>query len=314
MFTAQIVEEELGRKIILQNTLNNTSIEVFSFGALLNAYVVHKGTDSLNCIDGFNNISEATHEITKAFKSAKLSPFVCRLNNGTYTFNKQQYTTQGFYLAPHAIHGLLYNKNFCVITQSTSEQDASVVLQYNYVKEDIGYPFSFSCEVIYTLHKNDSVAISTIITNTDSTAIPVADGWHPYFTLGNGIDNYTLTFDSNILIEFDDTLIPTGNKLKDERFINGAVLANIFLDNCFELNKGNKCIMENDGWRLTIEAIKNYPFLQVYTPPHRNSIAIENLSAAPDAFNNTMGLQILQPQQSFITTTQYTLVAKQTWQ
>jgi len=33
----------------------------------------------------------------------------------------------------------------------------------------------------------------------------------------------------------------------------------------------------------------------VYTPPHRKSIAIENLSAAPDVFNNKMGLQVLEP-------------------
>jgi Galactose mutarotase and related enzymes len=40
---------------------------------------------------------------------------------------------------------------------------------------------------------------------------------------------------------------------------------------------------------------ENYPYLQVYTPPHRQSIAIENLSAAPDVFNNRMGLIELEP-------------------
>jgi galactose mutarotase-like enzyme len=48
----------------------------------------------------------------------------------------------------------------------------------------------------------------------------------------------------------------------------------------------------NANFRLTIEPDKEYPILQIYIPPHRNSIAIENLSGAPDNFNNKMGLVI----------------------
>jgi aldose 1-epimerase len=40
---------------------------------------------------------------------------------------------------------------------------------------------------------------------------------------------------------------------------------------------------------------RSYPYLQLYTPPHRRSIAIENLSAAPDVFNNRIGLVTLEP-------------------
>lgn len=45
--------------------------------------------------------------------------------------------------------------------------------------------------------------------------------------------------------------------------------------------------------QLEISCDKLYPILQVYTPDHRKSIAIENLSAAPDAFNNGIGLTAL---------------------
>lgn len=57
--------------------------------------------------------------------------------------------------------------------------------------------------------------------------------------------------------------------------------------------------------QLEIRPDKQYPYLQIYTPPHRNSIAIENLSAAPDAFNNKMGLITLQPGENIIFTTTY---------
>jgi aldose 1-epimerase len=47
--------------------------------------------------------------------------------------------------------------------------------------------------------------------------------------------------------------------------------------------------------QLEIHTDESYPYLQFYTPSHRNSIAIENISGAPNAFNNGMGFQILIP-------------------
>jgi aldose 1-epimerase len=45
--------------------------------------------------------------------------------------------------------------------------------------------------------------------------------------------------------------------------------------------------------------------LQIYTPATRDSIAVENLSGAPDCFNNGMGLLLLQPGHSQIFTVRY---------
>jgi len=54
------------------------------------------------------------------------------------------------------------------------------------------------------------------------------------------------------------------------------------------------------GYRICQETGKyKYNFLQVYTPPHRKSIAIEPMTCAPNAFNNEQGLIILAPFESF---------------
>jgi aldose 1-epimerase len=58
---------------------------------------------------------------------------------------------------------------------------------------------------------------------------------------------------------------------------------------------------------VEIRPESSYPYLQLYTPPHRESIAIENLSAAPDAFNNGMGLINLEPGASATFKTAYTI-------
>jgi aldose 1-epimerase len=51
----------------------------------------------------------------------------------------------------------------------------------------------------------------------------------------------------------------------------------------------------------------SYPYLQIFIPNHRKSIAIENLSAAPDAFNNGIGLKVLAPGESASYTTKFVI-------
>jgi aldose 1-epimerase len=59
--------------------------------------------------------------------------------------------------------------------------------------------------------------------------------------------------------------------------------------------------------QLVIEPDNSYPVLQVYIPAHRKSIAIENLSGAPDNFNNGIHLVMLEPEQSKTFYTSYTV-------
>ena len=62
---------------------------------------------------------------------------------------------------------------------------------------------------------------------------------------------------------------------------------------------------------LTIAPDKHYPYLQIYTPPHRKSIAIENLTSAPDSFNNGIGLLVIEPNHTLEFSTTYILVANE---
>src|SRR5436190_21486990 len=97
-------------------------------------------------------------------------------------------------------------------------------------------------------------------------------------------------YQSKLMIEFDDNLLPTGNYLPYNTFNSMKQFGDTFLDNCFELNETGTiaCTLKNEknGLQLNIIPASSYPYLQIYTPPHRDSIAIENLSSAPDAFNN----------------------------
>ena len=111
------------------------------------------------------------------------------------------------------------------------------------------------------------------------------------------------------MLEFNKHLVPTGKVLSFNKFQSLEKLSGTILDNCFQLNKNHEaaCVLENQQSKLRFKIFPSnaYPYLQVYTPPHRNSIAIENLSSAPDAFNNKIGLIILQPNEAKAFTTTY---------
>ncbi|MBS1627807.1 MAG: aldose 1-epimerase [Bacteroidetes bacterium] len=305
-FTVSVIDNSI---INLTDTTNNCQAVIYSFGALLNEFSIEKNNKKINIIDGFHSVKDAKTNVSQAFKSSKLSPFVCRMKNGEYYFNNQLFKIEKFYLLTDAIHGLLYDASFSIITTHADNNCASVGLKYVYTATDKGYLFPYEIFVNWKLEANNNLSVATTLLHHNQQSIPIADGWHPYFSLSECIDDCMLQFDSAEQFEFDTTLIPTGKKIKDDRFIQGASLKNIELDNCFELANPGKsnCILKTKDMQLTIQPSSQYPFLQIYTPPHRKSIAIENLSALPNCFNNNIGLLLLEPEKQISFKTTYTI-------
>ena len=102
-FTVEINDDDIFSVIYLRNNEEATCAEIYTFGALLNAFKI---SGSINLIDGFSSVQDAHDNITNGFKSAKLSPFVCRMNKGKYFFNDQAHTIDKFYLGGEAINSL----------------------------------------------------------------------------------------------------------------------------------------------------------------------------------------------------------------
>ncbi len=295
--------------IKLRDMFNGCTAEIYSFGALLNGFYIKGSTESTNVIDGFLSPQDAVENITKGFKSAKLSPFVCRLAKGEYSQENKTYKINKFYLGSEAIHGLLFDTVFAIKEFGTDEHSAFVKLFYEYSKKEEGFPFSFSIEIFYQLKANNELTVKTTVTNTGEKTIPLSDGWHPYFKLGKTIDTLLMQINSGTMLEFDSDLLPSGNFIDYKRFETIQPIGDTFLDNSFVLknNDAPACIIrdESTGLQLTITCDESYPYLQVYTPEHRNSIAIENLSGAPDAFNNGIGLIMANPTEAYHFTATY---------
>ena len=302
MFSISHIKEGGFEKTVLQDGNTGTAVELIpSCGAILHGFSVDHHGNMLNLVEQYDSSEDfGLNVASKGFKSCKLSPFACRINKALYRFGGKEYRIEKFLLNGSALHGLLFDAVFEETERVAEEDKAQLTLLHQYGGTDPGYPFHFDCRVSYILGKDNSLDIRTTIINRDKGLIPVQDGWHPYFQFGNSINELELEFQSKEMLEFTDELIPTGRLIPYQEFGSIRKIGDTFFDNCFTLNFAEcepLCVLRDPkrGIQLEIRPAESYPYLQLYTPPHRNSIAIENLSAAPDAFNNGMGMITLEP-------------------
>jgi aldose 1-epimerase len=269
-------------------------------GALLHEFKIPVNGKAFNIIENYSLDKPPAQQVTHYFRSVKLSPWVCRLARGRYQLGNQSYQVEKMYTDGTALHGLLFDQPFEVVDQFSDDACAWMLLRHHYTGADAGYPFSYDCEVKYTLHPGQRLEVETTIINTSGQSIPMADGWHPYFRLGGRLNGWELQFEAEAMLAFDDKLIPTGKLLPYDHFNQGAVIGDTIMDNCFLLKTSPgqpACTVRNPGnnIRVSLFADAGYPYLQIFIPDHRESIAIENISSAPDSFNNGMGLTMLEP-------------------
>ncbi|MCU7694741.1 aldose 1-epimerase [Haoranjiania flava] len=297
--------------LILKDTHTNTQAQIYTFGALLNRFEIEKDGKPVNVIDGYHSVDHARESVTELHKSAKLTPFVCRLNAGRFSYGGKDFSIKKFNIGPSAIHGLVFDADFTVSATHIDDHKATVSLHYDYKTAEHGFPFAFSVNVAYKLEPGNKLTVRTTITNHSKEPMPLSDGWHPYFKLGETINTAEVKFNAKEVAEFSSELLPTGNFFPYNTFNEFKTLGATELDNSFTLNDhdGPALVMRDQDAGVQLEIIpdKSYPILQIYTPPHRKSIAIENLSSVPDAFNNKIGLIDAKPEEKHIFTTSYKL-------
>ncbi|MFI5156149.1 MAG: aldose 1-epimerase, partial [Chitinophagales bacterium] len=248
----------------------------------------------------YSSLEDLRKNLDRSYKSSKLSPFPCRIREGKYRWKGKDFEFRNKFMDGSAIHGLLFNKDFAVVKEFSNHSMASITLNYQYRNDDPAYPHDYDCEIIYSLYPSQTLQVQTRLINKGQEDLPIADGWHPYFRLGGTADEWVMHFETEAMIEFDKHLVPTGRLIPFEPFNPPAKIGATEMDNCFKLKIPKDipaCELFNPINKLKISFYPGigYPYLQVYIPPHRKTVAIENLSAPPDCFNNKMGLTVLKP-------------------
>ncbi len=225
--------------------------------------------------------------------SALLFPFVNRIKNGTYSYKQKEYKLRINDLKENnAIHGLVYDKTFKLVSKKANNSNATLTVSYTAKEKNKGYPFLFTVLMQYTL-SNTTLNTTITIENNDTVEFPFNIGWHPYFFSSNRSKSQ-LEFKSVQKLTFDQQMIPS--EIKDIPQIDSCKIEDKNLDDCYIL-KSNTIGFQTPDYKIEIESSAADNYLQLYTPKEKNHIAIEPMTAIANSFNNKLGISILKPQE-----------------
>ena len=293
----ELTKEAFGKytRYTLYNPLNG---HAFSVVPERGANVLDIRFFKKSILDGYQTPEEL--EAAKWGKSVLLFPFPNRLDRGKYTWQGKQYEFPINNAATeNAIHGFVRDEAFEVEYVFLAKDEASILCSYTYGGERPYYPFPFALEVEFSIHDNGTFTLETACRNLHDGPIPVGFGWHPYFRLTDRADQHRMQLPACEMVEINERMIPTGKRSIFGAFQKKKTTGDTFLDNCFHnLSSGGsyKLALDAAGRSVVVKASgRQFPFFQVFTPPHRESIALEPMTCNVDAFNNGDGLITLAP-------------------
>ena len=204
----------------------------------------------------------------------------------------------------NAIHGLLRNTGYRVVerTESAVTLGATVFPQH-------GYPFHLATTVRYELVDGGLDVTHTVQNLSDSKA-PVAVGTHPFFRIGDvPTEQLELTVNAATYIELDDRQIPVaehpveGTDLDHrEPKVVGERKFDVAFGEVDTVDGASAVLRAPDGREVRLLQDDSHPFVQVFTTPEFPkdggfgiAIALEPMTAAPNAFNSGHGLRWVEP-------------------
>ena len=296
-------ESKLGLETyILKHTTKKWDVEIIpSLGARVNRFELSIGAKRHSIIKGFKNHEKLKNLGVSGYYGAHLFPFPNRIQNGAYTFNGVDYKLPvNEPTRAHALHGLLHDQQFQYVKQHITKSGASISFEYAIKGGFKGFPFSFVFTVSYNLD-NNGLGIEATVENKDRISFPVGYGWHPYIDLDARIDLLQLQLSSDLFLELDQGLIPTGKTHKIDAFSKQNRLQDIILDTCFILDptqKTNETIISNPQTNLKValtqkSGFKGLNYVQLFTPEARDCLAIEPMSCPANAFNTDTSMIVL---------------------
>lgn len=285
-----------------ENSQSGNSFSIIpELGANIYRLQLNNGKKSLSLIDGATDHELDTNPF---YKSTFLLPFPNRIKHGKYNFDGQSYQLPvNEPKLNNALHGFICHRKFEVMEEDLAEGSATIVLKNFYLGDYEGYPFPFETTIEITLSDEDGVTLRMDVANTTAKKIPIGMGWHPYFSFDHDIADVLLKMPPCLEVEVDQFNIPTGEKRSFDAFSRPQKIDHSNFDHCFQIDDPNnrvETILTSPAKEFSLHIwqendIGKFQFLQIFTPPGRRSIAIEPMTCCIDAFNNQLGLVILDP-------------------
>jgi aldose 1-epimerase len=246
----------------------------------------------------------APDELCPAAHGAVLAPWPNRIAEGVYCFDGTRYQLPlNEPERPAAIHGLVRWQVFRPTWVAEDGIELSTLLA-----PSPGYPFWLEARVTYDLGP-EGLVVTTALTNLGDRPAPAALGHHPYLSPGAGatVDQVTLTLAA-------EHGLRNGAMTSPPDWARGApsalvgVVADDTLVPCLEGQSWEVRVTGPDGMTVVLEAALPYRFAQVFTgdtlPPgrRRKGLAVEPMTAPPQAFATGDHVAVLEPGKSLAAT------------
>lgn len=235
-----------------------------------------------------------------------LLPWPNRIRDGRYRFAGRDHQLPLSEVSRgHASHGLV---RWAAWRPAEVAGDA-VTLEHRLMAQP-GYPWTLDLSVRYAV-SDDGLAVAVSATNRAASAAPFAAGAHPYLRVGPGpVDQWRLTVPAGTALATDDRKIPTGRvdvAGGDLDFRGGQEIGDTVVDTAYtdlERDPDGRASVAlhgpDGGVELWMDAA--LPWVQVYSgdelTPARSALAVEPMTAPPDAFNSGEDLLVVEPQQT----------------
>jgi len=224
-----------------------------------------------------------------------LFPFGGRITNARFSFEGRDYhvTTAGEN-GPNTIHGFVFNRPWRVTDVAPDRVTGEFQGSVDAPETLNDWPSDYRIEISYSV-SDTALAVDATLSNPGAMTLPYVFGLHPYFRVplgGSSADDCLVTVPAARYWPLEASL-PTG----EERPVDPArdlrtptPFAEISLDDVLTgmtARDGEITTTVDDpesGIRLRQTTSDDYPFCIVFTPPHREAIAIEPYSGSPDPF------------------------------
>ena len=230
-----------------------------------------------------------------------LLPWPNRIRDGRYRFGDRDHQLPLSEVARgHASHGLVR----WAAWRPVKVAGDAVELAYRLMAQP-GYPWTLDLAVRYVV-SGAGLGVTVTATNRSSTQAPFAAGAHPYLRVGPApVDAWTLSVTGRTALATDDRKIPTGRvevagtdlDFRTAREIGATVLDTAYTDLDRDEDGHATVGLQGPDGGVEIWMDAAHRWAQVYTAeeldPPRVAVAVEPMTAPPDAFSSGDDLVVL---------------------
>ena len=229
-----------------------------------------------------------------------LAPWANRLDEQAFYANGRKYAfdmTLGNVRGAHPIHGFLSAaKEWQTVEAKADRTSAWVTSRLDFFRQPAWiaqFPFAHTIEMTHRL-QDGALEITAALHNLSAEPMPVAIGFHPYFTLPDAPrDEWVISLAARTEWVLAPDKIPTGETRPiEQRFRNprAARLGDHDLDHVFAdlvRDGSGRGVMSVQGAAQKLDVVfgPQYRAAVVYAPKGREFICFEPMAAITDALN-----------------------------